>query len=402
MRARRIGSQPRLRSGAWRSAQLRVLGVTAAAVLLLSACAREEIVYIDPRESGHGGYTPFERSTSPRVHPDSHYTPADDVQIGGDLHAPAEYVPVAQQGSQWVHTDGENRAVAQFPLEYERMTGIGASAGFQVTGGGHGAAAGAPGAAAPALAAAAAKPDAPAIAGPKPPAPGAGPLLQQGGPMIGPATPAAKPGSGAAAPTPAPRLSLGTGLGATAGPNARQSANALALTDDDKDPDTATISGKVEGIVGPVVTVRTATGTANFKLADRARTDRDAVGSPTDLKPGQFVGIVQTPGGPATTIRLYATGPTMPRPGMAPIVGSRTGQITTFGSVVTLQFGGLLLNTGSETTTITVPAGVEILKAVPSDASAVTVGANIIATGVVGPDNTLQATSVRVVSGGNR
>lgn len=398
MRTWRFGLRLVARPDARRSAHLRVLGVATAAMLLLAACAKEEIVYVDPGDHGSGSYTPFARSTSPRVHPDDHYHPADDVQIGGDLH-PAEYVPIGQQTSQWVHSDGANRAVAQLALEYERMTHTEANGGFQVTGSGHGVAAAPSVPGVPAVAAA--KPASPPITGPKPPAPGTGPILQQGGPMIAPAAP--KPGAQAAAsPTPAARLSLGAGLGATAGPNARQSAAGLALTDDDKDPETATISGKIEGIVGPIVTVKTPTGSVNFKLAERARMDRDAVGSPNDLKPGQFVGVVQTPGGPATSIRLYATGPTMPRPGMVPIVGSRTGQITTFGSVVTLQFGGLLLNTGAETTTVTLPTGVEILKAVPSDASAITVGANVIATGIVGPDNMLQASSVRIVNNGNR
>ena len=161
----------------------------------------------------------------------------------------------------------------------------------------------------------------------------------------------------------------------------------------------ATVAGRVESIVGPVVMIKSASGSSQIKLADRARVDRDALGTTTDLRPGQFVGAVQTLGGPASSVRLYAMGPSTPRPGIVPPMGSRTGQVTTFGSVVTLQFGGLLLNTGGETTTVTLPAGVEILKPAQAAPSALAIGAQIIATGAMSADNVLAATAVRITGG---
>jgi hypothetical protein len=86
----------------------------------------------------------------------------------------------------------------------------------------------------------------------------------------------------------------------------------------------------------------------------------------------------------------------MPRLGIVPMVGSRLGQVTTFGSVVGLQFGGLVLNAGSLTTAVTLPNTVEILKPAPSAPNDLRVGAQIIATGPVNADGTLVATGVRM------
>ena len=116
-------------------------------------------------------------------------------------------------------------------------------------------------------------------------------------------------------------------------------------------------------------------------------------------RPGQFVGIVHLPSGPADAIRLYATSPSMPRPGIAPVVGSRTGQVTTFGTIVTLEFGGLLLNTGSQTTTVTLPAGVPILRPTSQGSSDLAVGTQVVATGPIDDDGSLVATAVRVTGG---
>jgi hypothetical protein len=178
-------------------------------------------------------------------------------------------------------------------------------------------------------------------------------------------------------------------------PASHGGANAFTLTDD-ADDRLAMVSGRIESIVGPVLNVKTAAGMVRVRLGERSRVDRDALGTQDDLKPGRFVGVLQTPGGPAASIRLYATGPSMPQPGIVPVVGSRTGQVTSFGSVVTLQFGGVLLNTGGATTTITLPSGVAILKPAPTDASALAVGTPIIATGTMAGDDLLMASAVRI------
>ena len=351
MRGWRIGLQPSLRPGLRPSARFRVLGMVLATVLLLSACgSKEEIVYIDHDESGHGAYTHIGRSASPRVHPDASHHPADDVEVGSGH--PAAYVPVARAGSGLVHTDGAHAVSPPVYLAHEVKAGLGTNTPYPVS-----------------------------------------------TPSVAASKPAARPGNApqaAPSPTAAARLNLGTGLCASAA--ARKPEGALTLTQDGDEDDVATVGGRVESIIGQEVTVKTASGNARVRLAPRARFDRDALGTATDLKPGQFVGAVQTLGGPASSVRLYVTGPSTPRPGVVPLIGSRTGQVTTFGSVVTLQFGGLLLNTGGATTTVTLPAGVEILKPAPADASALAVGAQIIATGTMSSDNVLTATAVRITT----
>ena len=159
-----------------------------------------------------------------------------------------------------------------------------------------------------------------------------------------------------------------------------------------------TVAGRIESIVGRSLLIDTAAGKARVRLAENARIDRDALGSPADLKPGMFVGVLHVPSGPAKSVRLYATGPSMPRPGVVPMVGERQGQVTTFGSVVALQFGGLLLNAGGATTTVTLPNAVEILKPAQSQPAELAAGAQIIATGPVTGDGTVVATGVRVTA----
>ena len=352
----RFGPRTVLRSNLRGTAGLRVLGMVLASVLLVSACGpKEEIVYVDHLEGSHGAYTPFARSTNPRVHADGSHHAADDVQVGTG-HA-AEYAAIAKSSSPLVHAGGGTRALAPFMLDYDRKIGAG-NAPYQI---------------------------AEAVAAP-----------HSATAKRGSASPAKPGGIALAAPSPTAvaRLNLGTGLGASAA--ASKPGSVPALTDDPSTDDLATASGRVESIIGRDISVKSPSGTQRVRLAERARVDRDALGTATDLKPGQFVGAVQTLGGPASSIRLYATGPSTPRPGIVPIIGSRNGQVTAFGSVVTLQFGGLLLNTGGETTTITLPAGVEILKPAPADPSALAVGSQVIATGTVSGENILTATAVRI------
>jgi hypothetical protein len=166
--------------------------------------------------------------------------------------------------------------------------------------------------------------------------------------------------------------------------------------DDDKNTAQATIAGRIESIAGPMLKVQTQAGAQDVRLADRARVERDALGSVADLKPGQFVGVVHAPGGPADTVRLYVTSPSMPRPGVAPIVGSRSGQVATFGSVVKLELGGVVLNTGSQTTTLTLPSGVPILRPTSQGSPDLAVGTQVIATGPVEADGSVVATAVRI------
>lgn len=189
-------------------------------------------------------------------------------------------------------------------------------------------------------------------------------------------------------------MALTTSLGAVP---ATPAARNVPLDVDDID-ELETVAGRIESIVGKSMLIDTTAGKSRVRLAENARIDRDALGSPADLKPGLFVGVLHAPSGPATSVRLYATGPTMPRPGVVPMVGSRQGQVTTFGSIVALQFGGLLLNAGGATTTVTLPNTVEILKPAVSQSAELAAGAQIIATGPVTGDGTVVATGVRVTA----
>jgi hypothetical protein len=187
---------------------------------------------------------------------------------------------------------------------------------------------------------------------------------------------------------------LTTGLGAVA---ATSSTRSVPLDVDDVD-ELETVAGRIESIVGKSLLVDTAAGKSRVRLAENARIDRDAIGSPADLKPGLFVGVLHAPSGPAKSVRLYAAGPSIPRSGVVPMVGSRQGQVTTFGSIIALQFGGLVLNAGGATTTVTLPNTVEILKPVTSQSAELAAGAQIIATGPLTGDGTVVATGIRVTA----
>lgn len=366
--ARQRSSGPRHhRSGPWSHA--RALGLTIAVVLASVGCgAKEQVVYVDPIPPG--GYAPISRSTHPRVHADEHREAAADVQIGP---APAEdgpspYMPIAQRGSQVVHASAASHAVAP-PV---------AIAGDKAK------PAGAPSTTAPSSShSAAAASD----------AHGAAVTTVSHAAASAPKPGAAYAARLAASPTPAARLALGPALGATAG---TPTPSGVLTMDEEKDEGQASIVGKIESITGPLLKIQTPAGLQRVRLAEQARVEREAMGATADLKPGQFVGILHLPSGPADAVRLYATGPSMPRPGIAPMVGSRSGQVTTFGSIVKLEFGGLLLNTGSQTTMVTLPSGVPILRPAPQNSPDLAVGTQVIASGPIDPDGSLVATSVRV------
>jgi hypothetical protein len=175
----------------------------------------------------------------------------------------------------------------------------------------------------------------------------------------------------------------------------------LVMTDEDEE--VGSVSGRIESISGSTMLVRTETGQeAHVPLQPGARIDRDTPGTAADLKPGQFVGVLQRPSGPAVSVRLYDTNPAMPPPGMVPMVGSRIGQVTTFGTIVSLQFGGLVLNIGSQTTPVAIPNEVEILKAARGTVADAGVGAQIIATGPLAADGSINATAIRVTAAAPR
>ena len=351
------------RRAAWTPRRSRVLGSLLAIVLLVSACGpRTEIVYVDRDEHGNSDYgasRPVGRTTDPRVHEDGAHEPSAEVAVGPgtDADRAAPSAPIASSGGPLVHANGVHHVAS--PVAIAQGRGNAASDTYTAPASTASSVASGHAASAPPTAAPAANPQAAARV--------------------------------AASPTPPTRLNLGASLGAVPGTSVSNAA--LDLTEDDE---LTTVAGRIESIVGKSVLVDTASGKSRVRLTDGARIERDALGSADDLKPGQFVGVLHAPSGPASSVRLYATGPSMPRPGVVPMVGSRIGQVTTFGSIVSLQFGGLLLNAGGQTTNVTLPSSVEILKPARSASDDLSAGAQIIATGPVNADGTLLATGVRV------
>jgi hypothetical protein len=335
----------------------RVLGIVLSVVLLISACGpKAEIVYIDPKDhddSGSPAYTPIGRSVDPRVHQDGDHELLEKVEISrpGDSKQSAPYVPIGSSGGPLVDAGGKRAAAPRVLIGLERM-GTLADDHTGAASATHGE--GASRASAP-----------PAVIAPAPaaPAPASEPLL---------------PAPVAPSPTVPPRLALGNTLAAQASTPTSQAAPAVVVDEDD---DLETVSGKIESIVGKSILLETAIGKTRVRLADAVRIERDILGSPADLKAGRFVGVLHAPSGPATSVRLYTTGPSMPRPGVVPMAGSRVGQITTFGSIVALQFGGLLMNAAGETTNVTLLGTVEVLKPVPAGAADLTAGMSLVATG---------------------
>jgi len=212
------------------------------------------------------------------------------------------------------------------------------------------------------------------------------------------ATPALAQRRDAAAPQAQPsptvpaRYSLGTGLG-TPVPGDRQ-ASQLPIGADDP----SIVSGSVDSIVGETIVLRGSSGLQKVKLSDSARLEREGLGRLDDLLPGSLVGVVQAPGGPADTVRLYSKGQGMPRPGIVPMVGASQGHVTVFGTIVTMQFGGMLVNTGTETMSITLPPGITVLKPLKAGLPDLAKGTPVIATGNIGADGVLTAASMRLTS----
>lgn len=362
--------------------------VLATVVVLLAACGpKTEVVYVNREELADGAYRPFARSRSPLVHSDGRHEPAEEVAIGpAPAEQPAPYTAFAARRDPRVHPSGAPHVVAKVALAHERSESGSASAS-------HGAASIASGHGTPTSSPVA------IAGGPIASASTGSSLVSDHRASAGLSSPVAQP---AVSPTVPARLHLGPSLGAVAdapGTSATAATGSLAhttlaLVADDEE--LATVAGRIESLDGPLMTVQTEAGLSNVRVSERARLERDMPGTEADLKPGQFVGVLHTPGGPATSIRLYATGPSMPAPGVVPMVGSRVGQVTTFGSIVGLQFGGLLLNAGGQTTAVTLPNGVEILRPAPADPAVLGVGAQVIAMGPQTAESTVDATAVRV------
>ena len=90
----------------------------------------------------------------------------------------------------------------------------------------------------------------------------------------------------------------------------------------------------------------------------------------------------------------------MPQPGMVPMIGEQLGQVTTFGTIVALRGGGIVVNTGDATTPIELPGGVEVLKPLKAAPADLKVGMPVTAAGSVTGDGVLVASSVRMTSEG--
>jgi hypothetical protein len=190
------------------------------------------------------------------------------------------------------------------------------------------------------------------------------------------------------------RYSLGTGLGAPA-PTDRPVLG-LAVAGDEPE----VVSGPIESVSGSTIVVKTSDGSRRVQLPEQARVEREGRGRMEDLRPGEVVGVVQAPGGPATTIRLYSKGPGMPQPGIVPMLGPQLGQVTTFGTVIAMQGGGLLVNTGGASVPIMLSGAPEVLKPVKAGQTDLTVGSTVTATGSPGADGALVASSVRLTAEG--
>jgi hypothetical protein len=349
----------------------RVLGIVLSAVLLIAACGpKTEIVYIDPRNhdaSGHPAYTPIGRSAHPRVHQDGAHDLLDRVEIGrpGAGEHATPYAPIGSSGGPLVDGGGKHAAAPKVLIGLERKAAVADDRANTAS---------------PSHAEDASRVSpAPAVTAlaPSVPAPESKPLL----PALVTASPAVPS-----------RFALGDALAASATTPTSQAPPAVV----DEDDDLETVSGKIESIVGKSILLETADGKARVRLADGVRIEHDILGSAADLKAGRFVGVLHAPSGPATSVRLYTTGPSMPRPGVIPMAGSRVGQVTTFGSIVALQFGGLLMHTGIDTTTVTLPGTVEVLKPAPAGAADLTAGLSVVATGPINGDGTLVATGIHL------
>jgi hypothetical protein len=186
-------------------------------------------------------------------------------------------------------------------------------------------------------------------------------------------------------------------LGASLGTPVPSDGPALSLPVGGAAP--STISGAIEKILDRQVLVRAAAGAQRVLLPETARLERESRGQVEDLRPGELVNVIQRPGGPASTIRLYSKGPGMPQPGIVPLDGARLGQVSIIGRIVALQLGGLLVNTGTETTPILLSSGVEVFKPAQASVADLKVGTSLTATGSVGTDGVLTATSARLTSG---
>lgn len=364
------------------------LGASLLAGLLLvfaAACgSSERIVYVDnlaEAEALAAAAQPIGRSASPRVHADGVHEMATEITIGGaaDTHTDAPYTPIASSHGPLVHGGAAPHPTATVTLAHERP---GAAPAGQAAG-----------SATLARPAPAAVPPTPATRAAAAATPAAAAWAIA--PPRSVDTRARAEPAPAASPTAPTHLSLGASLEGpvpTPGPRVLLAADA--------DDELAVVAGPVASVAGQMLTVQTRGGPKQVRLSTQTRVEGEERGSLADLRPGQFVGAVQAPGGPARLVRLYNPGPSTPRAGVVPMLGAEQGQVTAFGSIVSLQPGGMVVHTGGQTTAVRLPADVEVLRPAPATTASIGVNAQVIASGVPSSDGALLATGLRVTGEG--
>jgi hypothetical protein len=157
------------------------------------------------------------------------------------------------------------------------------------------------------------------------------------------------------------------------------------------------VSGPIDSIAGRVLTVVTNTGPKQVEVPESARIEQEGKGALADLRPGLSVGITGRPDGTARSIRIFPVALGTPRPGQFPMAGPEQGNLMTNAVVESFDGQTLAVLAAGTRFQLAVPPETEILKPLPASFADLAAGKRVLATGALGADGTLLATSVNLV-----
>src|SRR5262249_41376169 len=156
------------------------------------------------------------------------------------------------------------------------------------------------------------------------------------------------------------------------------------------------VFGVVVSLAQDQAVVGTNTGPVTVQLSPDTQYEREAPGTLQDIQPGDVVGVTGRPvadGLSAVEIHVFPKLMTV-RQGQNPMSGANAGNLMTNAEVASVADGVLTLQFAGQVGRINTSADATVTRTVPATAADVQEGVQIGASGPVGPDGDLQASSV--------
>ncbi|HZR97123.1 MAG TPA: DUF5666 domain-containing protein [Chloroflexota bacterium] len=161
-----------------------------------------------------------------------------------------------------------------------------------------------------------------------------------------------------------------------------------------------TVTGPVVENVGGRLTVGANSGPVTVVTGPSTVYEKEGRGTVDELQPGQLVGVTSapTPDGPyAVQVRIFPAALSTVSQGQAPMGGADAGRTMTNARVQSVGDGRLTLSLADQTVEFWTSPDTVVLLPQPATAADVTDGVRVAATGTMGADGSLTASTINVL-----